>query len=79
MHGPRIKVSKIRGKFDKHENFSVSVSHDPKIVAGTQGDVSSKELDDIFDWVKLNHDHLHALWHEAISEAEFRKRIEKIS
>lgn len=61
-HGPRVKVSNIVGTFHPHDNFSVSLEPEPDVVAG-DCKLKSKHLDNIKDWVKLNRDHLHHVWH----------------
>lgn len=61
QHGPRIKVSNTTGKFNKSDNFVVSVDTNPEIKAG-KAKFAQSELDDIFDWIKLNHDVLMQLW-----------------
>lgn len=63
-HGPRVKVSNIPGKFDKSDNFSVSVSHEPEVMNKSSCKIPKEHVDAVKDWVKLNHDHLHKMWHE---------------
>ena len=61
-HGPRIKISNTLGRFDSDDNFSMTVSHNPQIVTG-QAKVKQDHLETIKDWIILNHDHLHKIWH----------------
>jgi hypothetical protein len=60
-HGARIKVSNTPGKFDTSDNFSLSVSREPEIRSG-MCKLSSFELENVKDWVRLNHDHLLKVW-----------------
>ena len=63
QHGPRIKVSKIKGKFaaTDAETFSVSISIKPEVVDGTC-EFPSKDLNEVFRWVTLNKDVLLRFW-----------------
>lgn len=62
-HGPRIKVSNIANTFSKEDNFVVSISKKPVILAGNPK-LSSSSLDDVKDWVILNYEILIAYWNE---------------
>lgn len=61
QHSARIKVSNLNKKFDLSDNFSVSISDEPKVIVG-KSKISSNSLNDIFEWVKLNKDILMKLW-----------------
>ena len=58
-HGPRITVSNITGRFHPTDHFTVTT--DGRIVGKCK--LHQKHLDDVLDWVKLNKDHLHNVWH----------------
>lgn len=60
-HGPRVKVSNIAGKFDKDDNFTVTAENEPNIVGKVK--ISNDHVKDIIDWIKLNKDHIHKVWH----------------
>ncbi len=60
-HSARIKVSNSNKKFDMSDNFSVSISEEPKVIAGVSK-LKSEELNKVFDWVKLNNTVLMKLW-----------------
>jgi len=60
-HGPRVKVSNIAGTFHHQDNFTVTVEHEPRVVGTCK--LKKEHLESIVDWVKLNHDHLHKVWH----------------
>lgn len=62
QHGPRIKVSNVKGKFSLTDNFIISVAKDPSVLTPRSVKIKSKELDDLFDWVKLNYSILMQLW-----------------
>ena len=62
QHGPRIKVSNVRGKFAAHDNFVMSVDKEPRIVTSKNVKLKKNEVDDIIDWIKLNYDDLMLMW-----------------
>ena len=58
QHGLRIKVSNVKNKFDPSNNFVIqmpSLDYDPTQVAAW---ISSKIMNKIFSWVKINQKHL---------------------
>ena len=62
QHGPRIKVSNIKGKFSQSDNFVISVDKNPKVLTPKSMKIKTNELEDLFDWVKLNYDDLMKMW-----------------
>jgi hypothetical protein len=76
--GPRIKVSLIKSRFSIGKNFSVSISHDPMVVAGSVKSVSPHQLKKIFDFVKLNHEPLTKLWNGEISHKTALNALKKV-
>lgn len=77
-HGPRIKISNIPNTFSSHNNFVVSISKEPSIKAGKER-CSKFQLEDIFDWVKLNYVPLMKYWNnEYRNDAQFFAEIKKI-
>jgi hypothetical protein len=62
QHGPRIKVSNIKGKFSKTDNFVVQVSKDAIILTPRSVKLKSYEVDLIQDWIKINYDTLMLMW-----------------
>lgn len=68
-HGPRVKVSNISGKFESNDSFSVSVEHEPKHRADSVK-VKAEQFEKIRDWVKLNHDFLHKVWHSDTMDSQ---------
>jgi hypothetical protein len=62
QHGPRIKVSNVKGKFDQNDNFVISVEKEPKLLTPSSMRIKRSELEDLFDWVKLNYDDLMEMW-----------------
>jgi hypothetical protein len=62
QHGPRIKVSNIKGTFAKHDNFVMSISKEPVNLTPKFTKISSDDVDDIKDWIKLNYAILMKLW-----------------
>ncbi len=68
-HGPRIKVSNTKGKFDFDDSFSMSIEHDPQKRAG-QVKIPSDHVEKVKDWIRLNHDFLHKMWHSDTMDSE---------
>lgn len=62
QHGPKIKVSNLKGKFAANDNFVISVDKDPVVLTMKSMKLSQAELNDVLDWVKLNYDDLMKLW-----------------
>jgi hypothetical protein len=63
QHGPRIKVSNLKGRFAIDDNFTLSVSQTPEIMT-PPGSVHIKqhELNKIIQWIQSNVDDLILLW-----------------
>jgi hypothetical protein len=61
-HGPRIKVSNLKGKFSSSSNFVVSVSKEPKVLTPSSVKLKKDEVENIIDWIKLNYDSLMEMW-----------------
>ena len=77
-HWARIKVSNVYGTFSKEDNFVVSVDKNPKILAG-KSKYTKDQLNDIFDWVKLNYEVLMKYWkNEFNSTKDFYLNLKKI-
>src|SRR5436309_627812 len=56
QHGPRMKISNIRGRFSNTDNFSMSISNHPTVVEGKPKKFSSDELHAIRALILLNKD-----------------------
>ena len=77
-HWARIKVSNIPGTFSKTDNFVVTISSRPEVVAGNPK-YKQSELEDIFDWVKLNRSTLLKYWNKKYDDdADFYAELQKI-
>jgi hypothetical protein len=77
-HGPRIKVSNTQGKFDTADNFSMSVSLEPEIRAGSCK-LKTDDLESVKDWIRLNHEHLQKVWHsDTMDSGDHLEGIQKI-
>lgn len=61
-HGARVKVSNVAGRWAHDDNFTVTVEHEPRVIGNCK--LKKEHLDNIKDWVKLNHDHLHKVWND---------------
>jgi hypothetical protein len=73
QHGPRIKVSNVRGKMPTKETelFSLSISDKPVVVAGTPVGFSNKEKLEICKWISLNKIALLDYWENRVLTEEF--------
>lgn len=60
-HGPRIKISNHHGKFAPDDNFSLTVEDEPRVIGNCK--LKKEHLEDAKDWIKLNKEHLHKVWH----------------
>lgn len=71
-HGWRVKVSNFisKNKFKNGECFVVTISNEPKVVAGRVL-ISNDILDDVIDWVKLNKDILISIEQEMENGSDF--------
>lgn len=77
-HWARVKISNVKGTFSENDNFVVSISKQPKVLAG-KAKMKQAELEDIFDWVILNYDVLIKYWNEQYEdEAEMYQQLRKI-
>ena len=77
-HGPRIKISNGPNIFSSHDNFVVSISKNPGVLAG-KPKCSDSQVEDILDWVKLNYTPLLKYWNDSYeNDAEFFADIKKI-
>lgn len=77
-HWARIKVSNVPGTFSKDDNFSISISKHPSIVAGDTK-YKQRELNDIYDWIVLNYTPLIKFWNkEYESDRDFYDDLVKI-
>ena len=57
-HGLRVKVSNVKNKFDKNNNFVIqmpSLDYDPKQVAAW---INNSIMNKILAWIKINQPHL---------------------
>lgn len=77
-HGPRIKVSKIRGKFapNRKDSFNVTIAKLPKVVAGTSEFIPD-EMTAIFKWVRKNRSELITFWNSTTMDYEDIKDLLK--
>lgn len=74
----RIKISNIKGAFSPNDNFLVSISKQPKILAGN-AKMKQDELNDIFDWVILNYETLIKYWNEQYdSDSDMYKELKRL-
>lgn len=62
QHGPRIKVSNVKGKFALNDNFVISVGKEPRVLTPKAVKLKSADLNNVLDWVKLNYDDLMLMW-----------------
>jgi hypothetical protein len=78
MHAARIKVSNIPNTFSKDDNFVITISKTPKIVAG-KPKYNQQQINDIYDWILLNYDTLMKFWKDEYdSNIDFYNDLKKI-
>lgn len=63
QHGPRIKVSNVPGKFDRNDNFVMSVEKNPRVLTPNSCKLGKSDIDDISDWIKINYEVLMDLYY----------------
>jgi len=77
-HWARIKISNIPDTFSKNDNFVVTISKNPQVVAG-KPKYTTLQLEDIFDWIILNYDILLKYWNKGYdNDADFYAELKKI-
>ena len=75
-HGPRIKVANTTSiKFNPHDTFSVLINE--LTVVGTPN-INKRELDKIYNFIKINKAPLLKLWNDDIDVAQFLKLLNKV-
>lgn len=62
QHGPRIKVSNVKGSFAENDNFIMSISKEPVNLTPRYTKISSNDVGDVEDWIKRNYKVLIELW-----------------
>ena len=70
-HGPRIKVSNIKGKFAANDCFVMSVSREPAVLTPKNAKLKLHEVELIKDWIKLNYEDLMQAWYNAEHEESY--------
>ena len=79
QHGPRIKVSNKKGKFDNGDNYSVSLVYPFEIVAG-RSKLSKSTQEIIKIWIKKNINTLLSFWnHEYPTTDDFLSDLRKVT
>jgi len=73
-HGPRIKI--YEGKQTKGKNFSVTIEDEPRTIGKVF--VNSKELNNIFKFIKINKDLLLKYWEYQLDTVDLALNIQKI-
>jgi len=58
-HGARVKVSNVSGTFAHDNNFTVTT--EGNVIGSCK--LHSSHLQDVQDWVKINREHIHNVWH----------------
>lgn len=62
QHGPRVKVSNVKGKFASNDNFVISIDKNPINLTPKFTKINNNDVEDVKDWIKLNYDILIKLW-----------------
>lgn len=78
-HAARIKVSRTYNhRVLIGDTFSISISDNPKIVAGDEGKITSSDLKKVFDWIILNKETLLKYWNNELLTDELIELIKKV-
>jgi len=64
-HGPRVKVSNNRTKWDPNDNFVITV---PELRVKGNPTFNDSELEDIKDWIQLNQKLILQYWSKEIND-----------
>lgn len=64
-HGPRVKVSNNRTRWDPDDNFVITV---PELLIKGKPGFKESEVNDIKDWVRLNQDLILKYWSKEIDD-----------
>lgn len=77
QHGARIKYT---DENNRNYKISVSISDNPKVVAGKESSIPEKNLKELDKWIKLNKKKLLDYWEEGYDydTMEFITSLEKI-
>jgi hypothetical protein len=77
-HGARVKVSNIPGRYAHEDNFVVTLEANPRVIGTSK--IKSEHLNDILDWVKLNHEHIHKVWNDkgTMSASDITNGLKKL-
>lgn len=82
QHGPRVKVSNLRGKFATDDCFVIAVAREPYVATPRSVKLKQEEVDEVIDWVKLNYEVLMELYqsHETGEgdTIEIQSRLKKL-
>lgn len=74
-HGPRIKVSNFRDKWDPQDNFVITIP-ELRVIGKTK--LSIDQIDDLNDWVLLNQKLILKYWNKEIDDQELLNSIKKL-
>lgn len=61
-HDSIVKVSNIPGRWAHDDNFAITLEPNPRIIGNCK--IKNSHLDDIKDWIKLNHEHINKIWND---------------
>jgi len=62
QHGPRIKISNTKGRMNSTDCFVVDISKNPTVLTKKSCKLTTNQLDNLFDWIKLNYSVLMELY-----------------
>jgi hypothetical protein len=77
---PRLKFQKTKkDSFVRSELIPMSIEKHPRILVKTKlPELSSKDIEKIKKWIKLNHDDLIKLWNGTMSVKQFVPRMKMV-
>ena len=69
-HGPRIKISNLPNKFSSNDNFVITISKKPELIAG-KCNFDKSTLNNLFKWTILNYEPLMKFWNAEYSSTRY--------
>ena len=78
-YGPRIKVTQSGEQLTNSNSCSISISDNPRILAGNKKIINSNQLKLVSSWIILNKDVLLKLWNGGYDDSgDFLDDIKKV-
>jgi hypothetical protein len=63
QHGPRLKVSNVKGRWRANDNFTISIEEEPKLKSKREYmKIPMYDYNQVVKWIQINFDRLMTLW-----------------